>query len=281
MNPQRKAARISPESRPIAFTAVGVATLIYAGAFTTSFFGQAALAAHMAIPSALQYVVPVVVDLALVLFTLATLLRKTRGESTLWTNLATAAWTTVSIAANVLHVLVPAGAAESWNFGIYTGAALSALMPLGALGASLVLENLLIEPPAAVHPAASAVVAVPVAKEPAVEAPDAPSEPAPAVEAPAARPTVLTAAERPAAALASVPALSVRPTPARPQAARPVAASKVTSDPRVIAQVLAHKAEGKSIPAIADLVGKSESTVKRYIKDAKAAAEQDSKNQAA
>ncbi len=142
-----KAARISPDSRPIAYGAAGLATLIYLGAFATSFFGQASLAAYMLIPQQLQYVAPAVVDLALILFTLATLVRKSRGESTLVANLATGFWTAVSIGANVSHVLIPAGPPTSWTAGIYAGAALSALMPLAALGASLVIENVLIAGP--------------------------------------------------------------------------------------------------------------------------------------
>lgn len=272
MSPIRKTARISPESRPIGYTAVGVAGLIYTGAFTTSFFGQAALAAHMAIPTALQYVVPVVIDLALVLFTLATLLKKTRGESTLWTNIMTAFWTTVSIASNIAHVLVPAGPVESWNFGTYTGAALSALMPLGALGASLVLENLLIEPPTVVTAPG------PKAEQPAAEVMEAGF---PVVEAPVpvARPTVPEAAGMPGPVLVAVPAPA---TPSRPKAARVATpSSKSSLTPEQRQQILAlNKASELSNPKIAEQVGTSLSSVKRVIAAAEAA-EQAAENRAA
>ncbi|MEW1813056.1 DUF2637 domain-containing protein [Pseudarthrobacter phenanthrenivorans] len=260
MSPAHKTARISPESRPIAYTAVGVAALIYTGAFTTSFFGQAALAAHMAIPAALQYVVPIVIDLALVLFTLATLLRKTRGETTLWPNIMTAFWTLVSISANVLHVFVPAGPVESWNFGTYTGAALSALMPLGALGASLVLENLLIE-----RPTASAVSAPKVEQPPA----EVMETGVPVVEAPTPVTRPFTPAE------AGMPALTLVPVPAAaaPTRLKPARVTLAANSDDITDQVLAYKAEGRSNPAIAALVGKSESTVKRILKEARDAAE--------
>ncbi|KRF04346.1 hypothetical protein ASH00_14680 [Arthrobacter sp. Soil782] len=143
----KKPARISPESRPVAYGAATLAVLIYAGAFAASYHGLMDLAQHMLIPRQLHYVVPAVVDLALVLFTLATLLRRHRGESTVVTNLAAAFWVAVSIAGNVFHVLIPAGALETWTVSTYAGASLAALMPIAALGASLVLENVLIARP--------------------------------------------------------------------------------------------------------------------------------------
>ncbi|WP_018771406.1 DUF2637 domain-containing protein [Arthrobacter sp. 162MFSha1.1] len=274
MSPARKTARISPESRPIAYTAVGVASLIYAGAFTTSFFGQAALAVHMAIPAALQYVVPVVIDLALVLFTLATLLRKTRGESTLWTNIMTGFWTATSIVSNIAHVLVPAGPAESWSFGTYTGAALSALMPLGALGASLVLENLLIEPPTA-----TAAVSAPKVERPAAEVAEA-RVPVVEASAPVTRPAASEAAVMPAPALVAVPTPA---TPSRPKAAKvatPNAKPSLTPEQR--RQILAlAKGNELSKPKIAEEVGASLSSVKRVIKEAGDAAEQVAETRAA
>ncbi|HEX9226703.1 MAG TPA: DUF2637 domain-containing protein [Arthrobacter sp.] len=253
MSPTTKAARISPESRPIAYTAVGLAASIYLGAFATSFFGQAALAAYMAIPYALQFVVPAVIDLALILFTLATLLRKTRGESTAWTNLATAFWTAVSIAANIFHVLVPAGPMEGWSFGTYTGAALSALMPLGALGASLVLENLLIEPPL-----------TGVADESATT-----PRGAQAVQVTKAAPKA--ALVDTAAVAAALPTPLMRPAPQAARRKIPADAKSPEMPGELAARVLAYKAEGLTIPAIAVRVKMSESTVKRILKVAKEA----------
>src|SRR5688500_18510373 len=141
---QPKPARISPDRRPITYCAAGLAAAIYSGAFVNSFFVQASLAAYNLIPHDLQYVVPAAFDLDLILFTLATLVRKSRGESTVLTNMATGFWTLVSITANIVHVLIPAGPQSSWTAGTFAGAALSALMPLAALGASLVIENVLI-----------------------------------------------------------------------------------------------------------------------------------------
>lgn len=266
-----KAARISPESRLVAFAAAGLAAAIYLGAFAASFFGLASLAAYMAIPVALQYVVPAVIDLALILFTLATLLRRARGQSTWKTNSATAFWILVSMAANTFHVLVAAGPVSGWGVGTYAGATLSALMPLSALGASLVLENLLIEDPAPVvtpvvgieaevaapAPAAvvAAAVAVPVitAERPEPERIEIPEAPGLSVAA--------TATPR-KSVVASVPT----PPKARPVTADPKAIWDAASEDERISMLLRLKADKKkSWPQIATEAGISVSTAKRVL----------------
>lgn len=257
------AARISPESRPVAFAAAGLAAAIYLGAFAASFFGLASLAAFMAVPVALQYVVPAVIDLALILFTLATLLRRARGLSTWKTNTATAFWILVSMAANTFHVLVAAGPASSWGVGTYAGATLSALMPLSALGASLVLENLLIEDPkpaAAVDPAAD-VTPVAAAVEPTTLAPALPEPVRTALHAVPQEPAA--SVTRPSV-LASVPTTSKgRPAAGDPKS---VWAAATQREQAALAQGL--RSEGKSIPQIAAEFGTSVATVKRRLPSA-------------
>ncbi len=268
-----RAARISPDSRPIAYGAAGLASAIYLGAFATSFFGQSSLAAYMLIPPQLQYVAPAVVDLALILFTLATLVRRSRGESTLVTNLATGFWTAVSIAANVFHVLIPAGPQTSWTAGTFAGAALSALMPLAALGASLVIENVLIARP-------GVEVTPPVAAE--VVAPDVEPKhlavPVPAVVRAEPKQALPAVIEAPPALIQEVPVESVpvlvevHPAPA-PRPAAPLPAPRPVQDSTVAWAALskaeqadlvqALKDDGLSIPKIADQVGVSVSTIKR------------------
>lgn len=258
-----KAARIKPDSRSIAYGAAGLAIAIYMGAFGTSFFGQASLAAHMQIPTPMTFVVPVVVDLALVLFTLATLVRRSRNESTVFTNAATAFWTLVSICANVLHILVPAGDPSTWAAGIYAGSALSALMPLAALGSSLIVENILIEPAAAEQPA---------------------PEPLKVAESvPVRTQSVKDAAAAPLSAVHSGP---MTPKPTAAQTPKPVAVKaapvisghsapegnwSVMSKEERADKVQELGAKGLSIPKIAHELGTSESTVKRVRQELQAA----------
>ncbi|HEX9086126.1 MAG TPA: DUF2637 domain-containing protein [Arthrobacter sp.] len=281
-----KAARISPESRPVAFAAAGVAAAIYIGAFAASFSGLASLAAFMAIPVALQFVVPVVVDLAVVLFTLATLLRRARGQSTWKTNAATAFWILVSMSANTFHVLVAAGPASSWNMGTCAGATLSALMPLSGLGAGLVLENLFIEDAARAESAVAVRVAEVAAPSPAVTvaAPVAVPvaiAPAPVItgerpepvrtEIPVAPRLAVAAAAAPRkSVVASVPTLSktlaapddLKASAADAKAVKDAwAAASSKEEQTSIAQGL--KDAGKSNPQIAIAVGASLSTIKR------------------
>jgi hypothetical protein len=280
-----KGARISPDSRPIAYGAAGLASAIYLGAFATSFFGQASLAQHMLIPAQLQYVAPAVVDLALILFTMTTLVRRSRGESTLITNLATAFWTLVSIAANIFHVLIPAGPQASWSAGTYAGAALSALMPLAALGASLVIENVLIARPA---PEPAVIRESVEVTQPA----DAPKPSAPVLVQPglkAATPVVMPSSvpvkDQLRVAEPVAVATEPRPTPAPVHASRPVvavASQPASHKPQAHESVFAPevdwealskserweliqsmKAQKLSIPVIARQLGVSPSTVKR------------------
>lgn len=276
-----KAARISPDSAPIAYGAAGLAGAIYLGAFLTSFFGQASLAAHMQIPHPLQYVVPAVIDFGLVLFALATLVRKARGESTAYTNVALGFWTLISIAANVGHVLIPAGPQATWSAGIYAGAALSALMPLAALGASLVLEHVLIAPPSA-RPAHNELIQGEVepllAAKPARGAPSAQLEQAEPTPLPAVSPVGSTnppaaisshGRAQPAPAPTSYPAATAAPLAApRPlQGRKPVEASQAhwetlsKSERADLVQSL--QDEGLSLKKISDRIGASLSSVKR------------------
>jgi len=266
-----KAARISPESRRVAFAAAGVAAAIYAGSFAASFSGLASLAAFMEINVALQYVVPVVVDLALVLFTLATLVRRARGQSTWMTNIATTFWIVISMSANLFHVLV-AHDPSIWGVGNYAGATLSALMPLSGLGAGLVLENLFIGDPA---PAESP-VAVPAA-EVAAQTVVAASVAVPVIAA--AERTEIPAAPRLAVAAAASPRKPVvasvsTPAKARPATADPKAAWDAAKAVKDAWDAAASKEEqtsvaqglkdvGKSNPQIAIAVGASLSTIKR------------------
>lgn len=260
-----KAARISPESRPVAYAAAGIAAAIYLGAFAASFFGLASLAAFMAIPVALQYVVPAVIDLALILFTLATLLRRARGQSTWMTNTATAFWILISMAANTFHVLVAAGPASGWGAGTYAGAALSALMPVAALGGSLVLENLFIEGPTPAEKSATAAAPVVAPVAPIIAA----------VKGPAPEPTKLHAVPRLAVAAASAPRTAVvasvaTPPKARPSTTDPKAEWEAASESERASIALAMKADNSN-QQIADTVGVSLSSVKRTL--AKAAQE--------
>lgn len=251
---QAKAARIKPDSSAIAYGAAGLATAIYLGAFATSFFGQASLAAYMQIPEPIHFIVPIVIDLALVLFTLATLVRRSRKESTVFTNGATTFWTLVSVAANVLHVLVPAGEPAAWTAGTYVGATLSALMPLAALGSSLVVESVLIEPASKSETVAEPVAAQVQVKDPVVK--------------PVARAAVITPAPlpEPQVPVASRPAPVARvqeQSPAQQLASKKNGEWSVLSMPERAERVRALGERGMSIPKIAEALGTSESTVKR------------------
>lgn len=266
-----KAARISPESKPIAYGAAVLAGGIYLGAFASSFFGQASLARFMLIPEPLHFVVPAVVDLALILFTMATLVRRSRGESTLVTNLATAFWTVVSITANVAHVLIPAGPYASWSAGTYAGATFSALMPLAALGASLVVENVLIAPPEDEKAAVKEEAAAPVAVTKGSLTPAPAGVQLKSVPPVASEPQAATHQRRPEAVQApsvtEATRTSVQAVTPRPVAVPPVPRTPTDKADRALSIWSLKDDEGLTWAEISAKTGLSVSTAKRRYKD--------------
>jgi len=128
------------------YRAVNAGVVIVAlAAVMASWQGLVAVAAWF-LPTAWTWVLPIALDVAIVVFTLGILPRKSRGESTWLLSLAAYALTSISAAANALHVILePLPNVES-DLQRYVGASLAALMPMLVLLTTEVLGMLITKP---------------------------------------------------------------------------------------------------------------------------------------
>lgn len=123
---------------------IGVAVVALA-MIAISWQGLSAVGAWLLLPPYLGWLVPLAIDVALVVLTLACFPRKTRGEST-WLLIGSASFlATISAAANFAHVMSdsPAGTPDLQR---WAGSALAALMPFLALLMTEVLGMLATKP---------------------------------------------------------------------------------------------------------------------------------------
>lgn len=137
----RRPARINPDRLPVLVLAVVLTAALAAVSFTLSFTGLSATAAWASIPAGLAWTVPVTIDGAIVVYTLAVLLKRQRDESARvqWASLA--AFTAVSVAANAYHALIAAPSPEV----ALPGAIVAGLAPVAQLAATHTLVDMVVE----------------------------------------------------------------------------------------------------------------------------------------
>lgn len=134
--------RINPDNRVVLAGLLLVLVAVAAASFTLSFTGLSAAAPWVAIPTRLAWLVPVVLEVAMLVYVVAAVLRTHRGQS------ARLAWTlvwvltTVSSAINALHAW-DAGP-QSWQ-GL-VGASLAAMFPFMTLAAAHVVVGVAFAP---------------------------------------------------------------------------------------------------------------------------------------
>lgn len=123
---------------------VGVAVVALA-MIAISWQGLSAVGAWLLLPPLLTFLVPMSIDVALIVLTLARFPRKTRGESTWILTISAIGLACISAAANFFHVWedTPDAAPALQR---YTGASLAALMPFLALLMTEVLGMLSTKP---------------------------------------------------------------------------------------------------------------------------------------
>lgn len=97
------ASRIDPDTKPVLYAAASSAALIAAVSFALSAAGLVQLAAWGHVPSFLAWCVPVMIDGAIAVYTLAVLVFRARGESTTVAWVSLALWTAVSVGGNAEH----------------------------------------------------------------------------------------------------------------------------------------------------------------------------------
>ncbi|GEB46982.1 hypothetical protein MTE01_29270 [Microbacterium testaceum] len=136
-------ARINPDSRGVLFLAVGITVLLALASFLLSYAGLVAVAAWAAVPAWLSWAVPVTIDGAILVYTLAALVFRARGEG------ARVAWASLSL---FTALSVAANAAHAWDAGqgdprAGLGAVIAGLAPVAVLLTTHTLARLIIAPP--------------------------------------------------------------------------------------------------------------------------------------
>lgn len=100
------AKRIKADSRAVLRLLLFLVSLLAVASFFVSFTGLYAAAEWaVGVNAPLQFAVPVMLDIAIVAFTLALFIERERGEPVLWTWVAIGVFACISAVANILHTL--------------------------------------------------------------------------------------------------------------------------------------------------------------------------------
>ncbi len=236
------ATRLNPDSRPMILAAVVLTLLLGVVSFALSFAGLVRVAAWAAVPPALSWAVPAVVDGAQLVFTAGALVHRARGERVGRSWAALALFAAVSVAGNALH----AWDAGQGDWRAWAGVVIAGLAPL-----AVVLS---------VHELASLVVARPAAEAEAVPLHDLGAPLSDVEHDPIRQAGPAFVVERPAEVAPSRDWDDVPLFPAVEAKAVPVSGATDTDE-----RMRELRARGLSIRAIAEAVGLSRSTVSRRL----------------
>jgi len=100
-------ARIDPDTKPVLVVATVTTGVLALASFALSFAGLVAVAAWAGVTTPLAWLVPVMIDGAIGVYTLAVLVQRARHESTRLAWSALALWTAVSVMGNAAHGYAP------------------------------------------------------------------------------------------------------------------------------------------------------------------------------
>ncbi|SKC77685.1 DUF2637 domain-containing protein [Krasilnikoviella flava] len=126
--------RLNPDSLPVILAISTGTALVFLASFALSFNALVDVAGWARVPGWLSWAVPVMLDVALVVYSLSALVRRARGQSARFSWFLLASFTLVSLLGNAAHSLGVPGAAQP-----FIGTVVVALAPVAALAA---LENL-------------------------------------------------------------------------------------------------------------------------------------------
>jgi hypothetical protein len=141
----RRPSRIDPDTRPVLIVAVVITAALALVSFLLSFSGLVAVADWAAIPSMLAWAVPVTIDGAILVYTLAALVYRARGESAriAWASLSL--FTTVSVIGNAAHAATNGPGGPQ---GVL-GAVVAGLAPVAVFLTTHTIARLVVAPPTA------------------------------------------------------------------------------------------------------------------------------------
>lgn len=134
--------RVNPDSiGTLRFTIAG-AVILAATSFLVSFAGLTSIAVWAGIPAWMGWALPVFIDMAIIVYAMAILIHRSRGEKTTASWISLTGFTAVSVFANGAHALsVPQ--TEQWH--AIVGAVLAALAPVAVFSAVEELGRLVID----------------------------------------------------------------------------------------------------------------------------------------
>jgi hypothetical protein len=136
--------RINPDSRPVLIVAVSITAILAAVSFALSYSGLVAVAAWAAVPAWLSWAVPVTIDGAILVSSLAALVFRARGESARVAWLSLSGFTSLSVAANAAH----AWESGTGDIRAVLGATIAGLAPVAVLLTTHTIARLVVAPPA-------------------------------------------------------------------------------------------------------------------------------------
>lgn len=225
--------RIRPESDSMAASALLLAVLVAVASFAVSFTGLIAAAGWAGIPRPLRPAVPIVVDLSILVFTVAAVVARARGEDVRLAWSSVGFFTVVSMVTNATHALSDGNSTATTFPALVVGSFIASLMPLACLIST--------------HTAVSVAVAPPQGSKAARRR---------AERARVDQSTLLAPEPSPASSVAAM---------GSPRKAPAIKAAADSSRPVDVDVVVEMKQAGKSHREIADTLGTSKSTIQRLL----------------
>lgn len=136
--------RINPDSIQTLWFTVGVVGFLAATSFMVSFAGLTEVAKWVGVPVWMRWTIPAFIDMAILAYSFAVLIHRSRGASTWRSWLSLSLFTGVSVVANAAHAL---SIEHEVIWQAWIGAGLAALAPIGVFAATEELGRLAVEQP--------------------------------------------------------------------------------------------------------------------------------------
>lgn len=213
--------RINPDSIQALWFTVGLVGFLVATSFMVSFAGLTEVAAWVGLPVWMRWTVPAFIDVAILAYSLAVLIHRSRGEKTWPSWVSLGLFTCVSVIANAAHAL---SVEHSILWQALIGAGLAALAPIGVFAATEELGRLVVEQPVTMprangEPAVAGPVVPASVEPPRIEPdpeddPEPPQDPEPSPD-PSPEPNPIKTEESPAAPVAAAEAQDRTPVEER------------------------------------------------------------------
>lgn len=217
----------------MAASALLLAVLVAVASFAVSFTGLIPAAGWAGIPRPLRPAVPIVVDLSILVFTVAAVVARARGEDVRLAWSSVGFFTVVSMVTNATHALSDGNSTATTFPALVVGSFIASLMPLACLIST--------------HTAVSVAVAPPQGSKAARRR---------AERARVDQSTLLSPEPPPASSVAAM---------GSPRKAPAIKAAADSSRPVDVDVVIEMKQAGKSHREIADTLGTSKSTIQRLL----------------